>query len=141
MTALQSDDQFPDPEYDDEPDVKSDDFDTAVGSALADAAASAPRQPDGSALSAKEPIMFEGKRVARTEIKAVGTITLNEAYEGVKLGLDDRVRLVIETRVSKVNHYVDKDGDLVRSQELRIAVVDIVPWNPTDPSDDGIIRA
>ncbi len=138
MTALLDD--LDDVDTDDELDVKGDDFDTALASALADAQAGAPTfDPDAEPV--KEPILFEGKVVDRTEIKISGLTGLSEAYEGVKIGLDDRVRLVVETRATKVDHYVDKDNQLVRSQTLKVFVADVVPWNPADPSDDGIIRA
>jgi hypothetical protein len=124
----------------DELDVKADDFDSAVSSALADAAATAPKYQAGDD-DKPEPIMFEGRVVDRTDIKISGLTGLSEAYEGLKIGLDDRVRLVVETRAVRVNHYTDKDGQLIRSQELKVVVADIVPWNPLDPSDDGVIRS
>lgn len=123
-----------------DPSVTADDFDMAVGAALADAAAGAPHYEEGEA-PAREPILFEGRKVDRTEIVIKGLTNLSDAYEGIQIGLDDRVRLVIETRGAKVNHYVDKDGNLVRSQELKVLVADIVPWDPTNAADDGILRA
>jgi hypothetical protein len=120
------------------------DFDALMDSdeELVTAVSSAPRfaQPDPEA-PAPAPILFEGRTVDRTEISIKGLTALSEAYDGLKIGLDDRVRLVVETRAARVNHYVDKDGQLVRSQELRVSVADIIPWDPTNPADDGVIRA
>jgi hypothetical protein len=131
-----------DDEVDFDPDAKPDDFDTAMGQALAEAAGSAPRHNVGGSDDAeREPLMFEGREVKKTEVVIKGLTGLSEAYEGLRIGMDDRVRLVVETRATKVNHYVDKDGELVRSQELKVLVADIVPWDPTNPSDDGILRA
>jgi len=121
-------------------DVKADDFDTALGSALADAAETAPTWNPGEEEK-PEPILFEGRTVNRTEVKISGLTGLSEAYEGLKLGLDDRVRMVIEARVTKVNHYVDKDDQMVRSQETKVILADIVPWDPSNADDDGILRA
>ena len=120
-------------------DVKADDFDTALGSALADAAQTAPTWNPGE--DKPKPILFEGRTVNRTEVKISGLTGLSEAYEGLKLGLDDRVRMVIEARVTKVNHYVDKDDQMVRSQETKVILADIVPWDPSNADDDGILRA
>lgn len=121
----------------------TDEFDTAMDEAdqpLVEAVTSAPRQGH-SDTPAPAPAMFEGRVVDRTEVAIKGLTGLSEAYDGLRIGLDDRVRLVVETRASRVNHYVDKDGMLVRSQELKVQLADIIPWDPTDPNDDGVIRA
>lgn len=121
----------------------NDDFDSAMDTdeSLVEAVSSAPRFGQDTDTPAPAPAMFEGRVVDRTEVSIKGLTGLSDAYEGLRIGLDDRVRLVVETRASKVNHYVDKDGLLVRSQELRVALADIIPWDPTNPDDDGVIRA
>lgn len=120
------------------------DFDSALetedDAVLAEATASAPRYR-GKKGAEPEPITFEGRVVDRTEIIIKGLTELSEAYDGLKISLDDRVRLLVEARAAGVGHYVDKEGQLVRSQTLRVNLADIVPWDPTDPDDDGVIRA
>lgn len=125
-------------------DVKPDDFDSSVAASLADAAAAAPRYgvtAAGSDDDAPEELTFEGRAVNKTEVKISGLTGLSDAYTGLKIGIDDRVRMVVEARATKVNHYTNTDGDLVRSQELKVFAAEIIPWDPTDPNDDGILRA
>jgi len=121
----------------------NDDFDAAIDTdeTLVEAVSSAPRFGQDADAPAPAPMLFEGRPVDRTEVAIKGLTGLSDAYEGLRIGLDDRVRLVVETRASKVNHYVDKDGLLVRSQELKVSLADIIPWDPTNPDDDGVIRA
>lgn len=120
----------------------NDEFDSAMteDQDLVDVVASAPRVEDED-RPAPAPVMFEGRVVDRTEVAIKGLTGLSDAYDGLRIGLDDRVRLVVETRASRVNHYVDKEGQLVRSQELHVQLADIIPWDPTNPDDDGVIRA
>lgn len=121
----------------------TDEFDAAMDDTdepLVEAVTSAPRH-DPNETPAPAPSLFEGRVVDRTEVSIKGLTGLSEAYDGLRIGLDDRVRLVVETRASRVNHYVDKDGLLVRSQELKVQLAEIIPWDPTNPHDDGVIRA
>lgn len=114
--------------------LAEDDFDAAIAQAAAeDTPASAPNRM-------REPLKFEGKPVDRMEVKITGVKGLSEAYDQVKVNIHDRVRLVVETRVKGISHYLDKDNQLVRLQEVVATAVDIVPWNPADPSDDGVLR-
>lgn len=84
---------------------------------------------------------FERIDVARTEIKISGTATVDTRDE-VTVGLDDRLRVCGEFRVVKVLHYVDKDGAVVRQQIITpISDLDLVPWDSSNPLDDGILRA
>lgn len=90
----------------------------------------------------KPPIpAFEGATVESANIKITGAATV-EASEDVIIGIDDRVRLVGEYRVVGVHFKVDpKTGDTVREQILKPITVSLCPWDPADPTDDGIVRA
>jgi|GEM_PF-3667060 len=122
-------------DYDPRLDTGSEDFDEA----LAQLAAGAPtfeQEEQGQ----PEKRFFEGKPVEATQIKITGVSGLDERYNGVEISLHDRVRLVVEARVTRVSHGLDKDSRIVRLQELKATQVDIVPWNPMDETDDGILR-
>jgi len=85
--------------------------------------------------------LFEGRRVDAVSIRIVGSMPTDELPQ-MTVSVDDRVRLVGEYKVVGVRHYVDaKTGDLVREQVLKPMLVDTIPWDATDPDDDGIIRA
>lgn len=84
---------------------------------------------------------FEGRRVDAVSIRIAGTMPTDE-LPAMTVSVDDRVRLVGEYKVVAVRHYADpKTGDLVREQVLKPILVDTLPWDATDPTDDGIIRA
>jgi hypothetical protein len=84
---------------------------------------------------------FEGRTVDAASIRIVGTMPTDE-LPPITVSVDDTVRLVGEYRVVGVRHYVDpKTGDLIREQVLKPLVLDTMPWDTSDPSDDGIIRA
>lgn len=83
---------------------------------------------------------FEGAPVSSATMKIVGRSEIEDT-EGVVITTDDRVRLVGEYRVTGVRHYVDKNGELVREQTLKPLSVTLCPYDPSDPSDDGIVRA
>ena len=88
--------------------IDTDDFDAVLESddnPLAEVVSAAPRL-EAQAPQDREPITFEGRVVDKTEISIKGLTGLSEAYEGLRIGLDDRVRLVVEARASKVDHYV-----------------------------------
>lgn len=84
---------------------------------------------------------FEGAQVGMTEIKISGACTIDAA--DMTVTLDDRIRAVGEYRVVKVLHYVHpKTGETVRQQVLApIVPLVIVPYDPANPNDDGVIRA
>lgn len=83
---------------------------------------------------------FEKAPVSRTEIKISGQCAVN-TYDEVEVSLDDRMRVVGEFRVVKVLHYVDKSGAVVRQQVIApITDLELVPWDPADPTDNGIVR-
>jgi hypothetical protein len=85
--------------------------------------------------------LFEGRKVDAVSIRIAGTMPTDE-LPAMTVSVDDRVRLVGEYKVVAVRHYADpKTGDLVREQVLKPILVDTLPWDATDPDDDGIIRA
>lgn len=84
---------------------------------------------------------FEKAEVARTEIKISGAATIN-TNDGTAISLDDRIRVVGEMRVTKIAHYVDKKGEVVRVQYVTPCDdLELCPWDPANPNDDGIVRA
>lgn len=92
-------------------------------------------------LPAQPPLpAFEGQQVDYSTVKVSGLSSL-ENVDNVVISTDDRVRLVGEFKVTSVRHFVDGDGKLVREQVLKPLVVTTCPWDPTDPTDDGIVRA
>lgn len=83
---------------------------------------------------------FEGQAVDNSTIKISGLSAI-EDVDGVVISTDDRVRLIGEFTVTGIRHYRDKDGQLVREQVLKPVRVEMCPWDPNDPDDDGVIRA
>jgi hypothetical protein len=84
---------------------------------------------------------FEGAAVEGASIKISGNCPV-ESADDVLISIDDRVRLVGEYRVVGVNFKVDpKTGDTIREQLLKPISVQLCPWDPSDPTDDGIVRA
>ena len=85
-------------------------------------------------------LTFEGAEVSRSEVKITGTVAV-DMPAGETVSMDDRIRLVGDFRVSKVVHYADKDGAIVRQQILAPCDdLQITPWDITDPTDNGILR-
>jgi hypothetical protein len=83
---------------------------------------------------------FEKAQVGSSVVKISGACAVDTFDETVSL--DDRLRVVGEFRVVKVNHYVAKDGSIVREQVLApCGDLALVPWDPSNPGDDGIVRA
>lgn len=83
---------------------------------------------------------FEKASVARTVTKLAAGCTVEDL--GQTVSLDDRIRVVGEFQVVKVTHEIDKDGAVVRVQTVKPAGdIVLVPWNPSDPTDNGIVRA
>jgi hypothetical protein len=84
---------------------------------------------------------FEGAVVTTSTTKISGACPIDEA-ETKAMSIDDRVRLVGEYRVVGVSFKVDtKTGDTVREHLLKPVQIELCAWDPSDPSDDGIIRA
>lgn len=84
---------------------------------------------------------FEGTPVAATRLRISG---MSQADVGtdVVVSTDDMMRLVGEFRVVGVRHYVDeKTGDLIREHIAKPVQIDLCPFDPSDPSDDGVVRA
>jgi len=85
---------------------------------------------------------FEGRVVDQVSIKIAGTMPTDDLPEDLVVSVDDRVRLVGEYKVVGVRHYADpRTGDLVREQVLKPIFVNTIPWDESDPKDDGVIRA
>lgn len=85
---------------------------------------------------------FEGRQVDAVTMKVSGTVSVFD--DGVVVSVDDRVRIVGEFRVAGVRHYVEeKSGLLIREQVLKAIdeTVELCPWDPQDPRDDGVIKA
>lgn len=84
---------------------------------------------------------FEGHPVEGTVVKVKGTAPLDDLTD-VVLGVDDVVQMVSQYRCVGVYHDVDeKTGALVRVHMIRPIEMALLPVDPHDPEDDGIIRA
>lgn len=83
---------------------------------------------------------FEGKEVHGTKLVIKGVNALATPGDR-ELKIDDIVRLAVEARVTGVYHTVaDEDGSLQRVQHVKCIEVDFVPWDSSDPADDGVMR-
>lgn len=83
---------------------------------------------------------FEKTQVGATVTKVSG-VTAVDAFDEV-ISLDDRIRVVGEFRVVRINHVVGKDGKVVREQVVApCGDLTLVAWDPADPTDRGIVRA
>lgn len=83
---------------------------------------------------------FEGKEVHGTKLVIKGVNAL-ETPGDRELKIDDIVRLAVEARVTGVYHtVVDDDGSLQRVQHVKCIEVDFIPWDQSDPQDDGVMR-
>lgn len=104
----------------------------------------APTAVQGAPVASVTPLAamgtFEGQVVHSTEIQIKGMAAV-ETLGGVMVGIDDRIRLVGEMRCISVQHKPNKDGELVRIMILKPANLELAPWDPADPDDDGILRA
>lgn len=90
-------------------------------------------------MSEPEVPMFEGKPVEATRLK-VTTAGGGLEIDGV-LRMDDIIRVVIEARVSQINHQVNEStGGLIRHQSAKVISAELTPWNPSDPNDTGVLR-
>jgi len=83
---------------------------------------------------------FEGLDVKETTVKLNGEGKV-ESLAGLVVSIHDRVRLVGEFTVVAVNHKVNKDGEPVREMVFKASLLELAPWDPADPTDDGILRA
>lgn len=84
---------------------------------------------------------FEGAAVSATESAVAGKVAIMHPGNLV-VGIDDVVRMVGEYRVVGVHFKLDpKTGETVRHQVLKPIRIETCPWDPNDPTDDGITRA
>lgn len=84
---------------------------------------------------------FEGHPVEATIMKMSGAAPLDELADTV-IGVDDVVQMISQFRCIGIDHKVDeKTGHLIRVQLLRPIEFALMPIDPSDPNDDGIIRA
>lgn len=100
-------------------------------------------QPLSSEPQMQPPIpAFEGRVVDQVSVRISGQMPTDDLPENFIVSVDDRVRLVGEYKVIGVRHFVDpRTGDLVREQMLKPIFVNTIPWDESDPKDDGVIRA
>lgn len=92
------------------------------------------------ALPTTPPIpAFEGQVVDGLEIKITGLTSLD--VENLIISTDDRVRLVGEFRCKSVRHYINNDSKLIRQMTITAERAEPCPWDPSDATDDGVIRA
>lgn len=74
-------------------------------------------------------------------VKVAGSAPLDDLGDTV-LSVDDRVQLLSIYTVTAVRHEVDSNtGNLTRVQVLKPVEMHLMPFDKTDPNDDGIIRA
>lgn len=83
---------------------------------------------------------FEGRPVEGIEIKVGGSAPL-EDLNGEPLGIDDRVQMLAIYTVTGVHHKINNRGELVRVQTLNPVEMHLMPFDESDPNDDGIVRA
>jgi hypothetical protein len=83
---------------------------------------------------------FEKSQVATVVTKISGATSV-DSFDQV-ISIDDRIRVVGEFKVVGVDFSVAKDGSIVRTQKVApCGDLVLVPWDPSDPSDQGIVRA
>lgn len=84
---------------------------------------------------------FEGHPVDNAIVRVRGTAPLDDLID-VVLGVDDVVQMISQYRCVGVYHDVEeKTGLLTRVHMLKPVEMALLPIDPSDPSDDGIIRA
>lgn len=84
---------------------------------------------------------FEGSAVQGVSSKISGNVSIDGSEDKV-LCIDDRVRMVGIYRVVGVYFKVDpKTGDTVREHILKPVEMELCPFDPANPMDDGIVRA
>ena len=100
-----------------------------------------PSQPNVAQMPPQTPFpRFEGEVVEGAEVRITGQSKV-EAADGLVCTTDDVVRLIGEYKVIGVRHETNKDGQLIRVQILKPLNVDVCPWDPSDPADDGVQRS
>lgn len=100
-------------------------------------------QPIHSHLQVVTPVpeipFFEGKPVDDIRLKVTSANTGLEIDEVLRM--DDIIRVVIEARVGQVDHKVnERTGSLTRNQTARVISAALIPWDPNDPNDRGVLR-
>lgn len=84
---------------------------------------------------------FEGHPVAGTTIRLQGALQSDDLSD-VVVSVDDVVQMISQFKVVGVNHKVDpKTGMIVREQVLKPMEAALCPIDPSNPDDDGVIRA
>jgi len=84
---------------------------------------------------------FEGHPVDGTVIKFASGMDSDDLSD-IVVSVDDVVQLISQFKVIGVNHKVDpKTGAIVREQVLKAVEVALCPIDPSNPEDDGILRA
>jgi hypothetical protein len=102
---------------------------------------SAPQGPVTPSQPAGDLPTFERATVQATEIRISGQCSIDTHGE-LTVSLDDLIRAVGVFRVVKINHFVNKAGDVVRQQVLApVEDLEVVPFDSSNPNDDGIVRA
>lgn len=80
---------------------------------------------------------FEGAEVSGTSLKIITSTVLD--LPDVVLRVDDVVHLIVEARVTSVNHQVHTtSGRLIRLQTAKPFTAQIVPY--VEGQDDGVLR-
>lgn len=89
-----------------------------------------------------EPIpAFEGRPVDGVAVKMSGAAPFDDLTD-IVLSVDDVVQTLTMYRVVGVSHTVEqKTGKIVRVHTLRPVEMALQPLDPSDPHDNGIIRA
>lgn len=83
---------------------------------------------------------FEGHKVDGI---AVTTTASKSAFDEVDtiMSIDDQVQVMGRYRCVGVSHTIDeKTGTLIRVQTLKPERMDLMPFDPSDPDDDGVLR-
>lgn len=84
-------------------------------------------------------LVFEGQPVEGVVMKISGKTPIQD--DDITVSVDDRILLVTECTVTSIRHYVDDNGKLIREQVLKPIRATRGQWDPTNPNDDGVVRA
>lgn len=84
---------------------------------------------------------FEGQVVDRAAVRLTGAIPVDAFDDTTVIGVDDIVQVIAQFRCVGVHHDTDTQGNLVRVQRLRPVSMDLMPFDESNPDDDGILRA
>lgn len=83
---------------------------------------------------------FEGLPIDATIVKTTGNSVI-DAFEATALNIDDRIRVVGVVRVVGVRFTPHpKTGATVREHLVKFVELSPTPWDPMDPTDDGVVR-